>query len=116
MRVEDHLDFCVAMAFSHWDRDPKKNHSLAAFGKRKDGAGVCSYNGSSMEKTLKTHAEYRICGKLDKGSTVFVGRASRLGMWAMAKPCPSCRSMLRAYGVKKVYYTISPGEYGVMRP
>ena len=95
---------------------------IGAVGIRKDGAIVKSRNGpvimdESVGKSSypAAHAEYRLCRKLDKGAVVFVCRIRRGdGSFALARPCIDCQRRLTSKGVKKVYYTISDTEYGVM--
>lgn len=116
MKPEKILDSLCMLAFAHWERDGVKRYSVAAGAKRVSGPWVFSVNSSSRDKTPKAHAECRLVGKIDRGTVVYVARPLADGTWGMAKPCPGCRMALRAFGVKKVYYTISQGNYGVMVP
>lgn len=116
MKPEKILDYACMLAYAHWGRDSRKRFSVAAVAKRSSGPWVCSVNSSSVDRAPRAHAECRIVGKLDRGVTVYVARPMADGTWGMAKPCPGCRIALRAFGVKKVYYTISQGNYGVMVP
>ena len=43
------------------------------------------------------------------GSTIYVYREDRNGQLGMCRPCNMCMSVLKQYGVKKVYYTHSEG-------
>jgi hypothetical protein len=43
----------------------------------------------------------------------FLMLIDRMGNWVMAQPCSQCSSLVRNRGVKKVYFTISNGVYGV---
>jgi len=103
-------------------KEDQRSFLMGAVGVRKDGIIVASSNGSvAMNKTdwrgyfAKAHAEFRICRKLDKGSTVFV---VRIGVgdrtFKLAKPCRTCQNTMRKHGVEKVYYSISDTEYGVI--
>ncbi len=95
---------------------------LAAVGLRSDGAVVQTTNkavrartprGTVPARILASHAESRLCRKLDAGATVFVARIDRMGQWAMASPCWVCRAKMKARRVETVFYTIGPGdEYG----
>lgn len=87
---------------------------LGAAGLRKDGAYVVSYNGAQQAPEWKHHAEARLCRKLTPKSIVAVARVLVDGSWAMAKPCDNCRKCLERMGVKRVYYTIAPDEFGVI--
>jgi|SRR5271166_321315 len=96
-----------------------KNNSrsflLGSIGLRKDGALVSAINSISQTPNRQLHSEYRLSRKLDKGSIVFVARVRLLnGEFAEAKPCFSCEKALRNKGVKRVFYTISHNEYGVI--
>lgn len=93
---------------------------LAAIGIRGDGSLVKSTNKATRakatcaEKIFSTHAEARLCKTLGLGATVFVARVNRQEEWAMAKPCKRCETYLRNKKISKLYYTISPNEYGVL--
>lgn len=116
----------LALAAAHAlpkDGDPR-NFWLGAVGIRADGVLVKARNGSlkptspavpGKHREPSIHAEVRLCRKLDLGAEAFVARVSReTGQWALAKPCSGCLSCLLAKGVKRIYYTISPNEYGVI--
>jgi tRNA(Arg) A34 adenosine deaminase TadA len=88
---------------------------LGSVGVRKDGAIVFASNSVSQEPNRRAHAEYRISNKIDQGSTVYVSRIRLLnGEFAMARPCIDCQKILKSKRVKRVYYTISHNEYGVL--
>jgi hypothetical protein len=101
----------------------KQDFYLAAVGLRSDGTIVDTSNkaarnmspaGTTPPKLPSTHAEVRLCRKLDYGAVVFVARVTKDGKWASAKPCDNCTRALRFRNVKQVYYTIGPDEYGVI--
>lgn len=103
-------------------KDDRRTHKLGAIGLRSDGALVCAANGPVRPETRNgstkaaipsAHAEARVCRKLDYYATVFVVRMQPSG-YGLARPCPHCERRLRKRRVKRVYYTISPSEYGVM--
>ena len=87
---------------------------LGAAGMRKDGAMVVSYNGNPKEPEWTAHAESRLCKKLTPNSIIAVVRVGQSGEWQLSKPCASCQRCLKRVGVKRVYYSIAPNEYGVM--
>lgn len=88
---------------------------LGAVGIRNDGVIVSSRNIAAPDHAPNHHAESRLSRKLTPGSTVWVARVSRLdGGWAMARPCLGCEIRLRSAGVRRVVYTIGPGEWGVI--
>lgn len=80
---------------------------------RSDGVLVIGVNGPARDRMPKAHAEARLCRKLDYYGDVFVARKN-LGGFALAKPCPNCEKALRLRRVRRVYYTISDNEYGVL--
>jgi len=93
--------------------DPNRNFWVGCVAKRKDGAIVASCNEKTKEPVPKAHAESRCLRKAGWGSTLWVARILKSGEWGLAKPCTNCQNMIRHMGVKRVYYTIGPGEYGV---
>jgi hypothetical protein len=82
-----------------------KGYRLCAIGLRADGILVWARNGASVEPTPAVHAEARLSRKLTPGSVVFVVRIRKDGSMALAKPCSSCRNVLRSCGVVEVYYS-----------
>jgi tRNA(Arg) A34 adenosine deaminase TadA len=90
-----------------------KTYKLACVIKRSDGAIVSADNKCYRTIEPRYHAEARALRKADVGCTLFVVRISKSGEWACAKPCKNCQALIRNKGVKKVYYTIGPNEYGV---
>ena len=111
-------------------RSDGRNFFLGALGVRKDGCIVHAQNAAVFDTFKKrdfannyvyrrfpgSHAEIRLTKKLDFGATLYVARVGRNGLYAMARPCECCRSVLKAFRVKKVFYTISNYEYGVWFP
>jgi deoxycytidylate deaminase len=45
---------------------------------------------------------------------IFVYREYRDGTASLAKPCAACMELLRENKIKKIYYSISDDEYGVI--
>ena len=96
-------------------KQDNKSFILGAVGIRRDGAVVYAVNSISQEPNRLLHCEYRICRKIDQGSTIYLVRVRLLnGEYAMSKPCPDCEKVLKSRRVKRVYYTISNNEYGVL--
>ena len=93
-----------------------KNFLLGCIALRKDGAFVRSTNSTVRVPNLNAHAESRVLRKAGHGAILWVARVLRDGSWALAKPCGGCRLLIRNRGVKKVYYTNGPNEYGVWNP
>lgn len=113
-KIWNYFQMAGRMALSKQDR---RTYLLGAIGVRNDGCMVSSMNGPSPVPTREVHAEYKLCRKLDHDAVVYIARV-RVGDGAFvnAKPCASCRKMLRSRRVKKVYYTISNTEYGIWYP
>ncbi len=113
------LHVAARLANDLWGKH-RQGYYLAAIGVRRDGALVHATNKAQLANGFvpvpSTHAEARLCRKLDAGAEVYVARVTRDGLWAMSRPCEGCEAALRARRVRRVYYTIGPGEYGVLHP
>ncbi len=95
--------------------NPRRKAFIGCIAKRADGTIVQSWNGCATDVCPSAHAEARLARKLDVGSVVYVARVRRdNGKMAMSKPCPGCEGRLRSAGVKRVEYSISENEFGVM--
>jgi len=92
----------------------EKHFLLGAVAIRNDGAIVTATNIRTQNREHSAHAEFRCLRKSGSGSVLYVARIDRFGEWAMAKPCELCQSLIKNKRVKKVFYTISPKEFGVM--
>lgn len=58
------------------------------------------------------HAETAVLiayGHRCRNKDMFVVRVKRNGAVANARPCNTCMSMLKKYGIKTVYYTVDNG-------
>jgi tRNA(Arg) A34 adenosine deaminase TadA len=94
----------------------KRSFLLGAVGMRNDGVIVSARNLAAADVTPAAHAEARVVRKLTCNSIVWVARVSRNnGCWALARPCENCQRRMRTAGVKKVFYTIAPNEWGVIQ-
>jgi tRNA(Arg) A34 adenosine deaminase TadA len=88
---------------------------LGSVGVRGDGAIVSAVNAISQEPNRLLHSEYKLSRRLDYGATVYVVRIRLLnGEYAISRPCFSCEKVLKSRRVKRIYYTISNNEYGVI--
>lgn len=94
-------------------KQQNKNFLLGCIAQRKDGVFVRSTNSTVRVPTPSAHAESRVLRKAGYGATLWVARVIRDGSWALAKPCIDCQILIKNRGVKRVYYTIGPNEYGV---
>lgn len=113
------IEDAITLARKHTIRH-KKQFRLCAIGKRQDGLYVHSFNvqiglKGYAARVPEKHAEARVATKLTRNSVVAVARVLRDGTVANAKPCKSCQVRLRNMGVTRVYYTIAPGECGVLQ-
>jgi len=65
------------------------------------------------------HAEVGCIHNIDRskttGSTLYVARVNNQGEFRLSEPCPMCQRALKNAGIKKVYYTISEEEMGVIK-
>lgn len=102
-------------------RKDNRSFLIGAAAIRSDGVCVCSANGPVLmhgddKHYFKwAHAEARVIRKVDKGATVFVVRVCKTtGGFKNARPCQTCINAMRTRMVKKVYYTISNNEFGVI--
>lgn len=86
-------------------RDDHREHIIGAVGIRQDGAMVYARNGAANHPLPATHAEWRLCRKLDRGSVVYVARLRPSGEFGLARPCGTCYAMLKSTGVSQVLYT-----------
>lgn len=111
--------------------DDKRAYLLGAVGVREDGRLVHSrneaiYDTNTRDKSGRfniykrfpeSHAEVRLTGKLGFGADVYITRIARgTGEFAMARPCEICQSILKAFRIKKAYYTIDSSHYGIWYP
>lgn len=92
----------------------KRNFIHGAVGIRSDGAMVTAMNSKTLTPNKAAHAEFRLTNRLDAGSVVYVARINVDGEFMNSKPCKSCVNKMRNKRVKRVYYTISKNEYGIM--
>jgi deoxycytidylate deaminase len=119
--------FAIAAKVAIGDSDMARNFWLGAVGRRRDGAIVTSRNGPAsfggqipkFKKLPGSHAESRLCKKMDTNGEVYVVRVSREHftktnkiLYKNARPCEICQQTLRSRRVKKVYYTAGEDEFG----
>jgi hypothetical protein len=113
-------------------RDDKlKGYWIASIGIRYDGVVIKSANAgvrvaeNSIAKFREiplSHSEVRTLRKMDCGGILCVARTLRIKNLSLqeslriSRPCLVCRNHIKSKRIKKVYYTISPYEYGVWYP
>lgn len=107
-------------------KDDRRWFLLGAVGIRDDGTLVKSFNGSTEYPKREVHAEFRLSRKLDYGATVYVARVRMdttiapdgtkilTPTFGMSRPCQPCMRALHAKRVKRIYYTISKNEFGII--
>jgi tRNA(Arg) A34 adenosine deaminase TadA len=110
------LAFFEVAARTATSKMDRRSFLLGAIGIRNDGVMVRSLNSPTENKNRKAHAECKLCRKLDYGAeAVYVARVRFDNFqFGMARPCSSCRKILKTKKVKKVFYTISQSSYGVI--
>ena len=97
-------------------RNDNRSFHLGAVGMRNDGVIVTARNIAATDITPDAHAEARVVKKLTLDSCVWVARVGKgTRDWALARPCSSCQRRMKSAGVRKVVYTISPNEWGVIQ-
>jgi hypothetical protein len=118
-RIFSYLELAAQTAVGK--TDDRRSFFLGAVGIRFDGAIVRSLNSSTDVPNRLAHAEARLAKKLDFGTPevytarlTFAGTPGNKGTFALAKPCYSCCKILLSRGVQQVFYSIGPGEYGVI--
>jgi len=111
-KVFNYLEMAGKLALSN---NRERNFYIASIGLRKDGAIVSAINGFDCTPNYALHSEFRLAKKLDVGSIVYVARIRLDTMnFGLARPCFSCMKALKNKGCIKVYYSVAPGEYGVI--
>jgi tRNA(Arg) A34 adenosine deaminase TadA len=107
--IRSYLNRAFELAMKNRDR---RHYFIGAIGIRDDGTTVGATNISTPQRCRESHAEFRLSRKLDVGAVVYVARSSKTNTWANSRPCEGCQQALRNKGVKRVYYTIGPSEFG----
>jgi tRNA(Arg) A34 adenosine deaminase TadA len=93
----------------------KRCFLLGAVGIRNDGAMISAINGSSEYPNRHAHAKKKALSMMDFYATIYVVRVRvGNGTLAMARPCKSCMKALKSKKIKRIYYSISNNEYGVI--
>lgn len=104
----------LRMAIELARRQRKINHyksmSVAVVARRCDGTIVKSHNGhGNHDKHYRhsplSHAEARVCKKLDARAHVAIARVKRDGTIGLAKPCSYCMMFMRSRRVANIEWT-----------
>ena len=109
------FNFLEIAAKTATHRKDERSFLLGSIGIRSDGKLVKAFNSPSEFPDRTAHSEFRLSKKLDYGATVYVARV-RLqdGQFGMSRPCFNCMKVLKSKKVKRIYYTISAGEFGII--
>ena len=113
-RVERYFRLAQAVALKGDTFEARRKYRLGAVGVRSDGAIVTASNVPSRKPNVLAHAEARLVRKLNRGSEIFIVRVLRNNQLSNARPCPACQKAIRLRGIRRVYYSISEGEHGVI--
>ena len=109
------FNFFEIAASTAVSKNDKRCFLLGAVGIRGDGTIVKALNSTTECPNRQVHAEFRLSKKLDSGAIVYVARIRLIdGKFGIARPCYSCMKVLISKKVKKIYYTISENEFGVI--
>ena len=107
--------FMMAKEIAQAREDDGRQFFHGAVGLRKDGLIVCASNIRSPGFIPGCHAETRLSRKMDKGGVVYVVRVRRMdGSFANSRPCQDCLRAMSRMKIRRVYYSISDNEYGVI--
>lgn len=93
----------------------QKQYHLGCIVIRSDGSVVSAFNSRSRDRAPSLHAEVKALKKAGKAHTLYISRVMANGSWGLAKPCSTCIETIKKHKVKKIYYTISYNEYGVIK-
>ena len=91
-----------------------RHYLLGCVAVRGDGCIVRASNGPTPVPMRAMHAEYRVTKKINYDAVVYVARVLRDGSYGTAMPCASCMKALKMKRVKKVYFTISNNDFGMV--
>lgn len=108
-----------ALRLAEKSTNPWRLGCILAHGKRIISRGVNDSKGHPRAyRDSGRHAELdavlRSAPEELDGAFAYVGRITKTGRPAMAKPCWHCEELLRDSGISRVYYSIGPGEWGVL--
>tara|TARA_R110002012_G_scaffold319529_1_gene540511 strand:- start:8216 stop:8653 length:438 start_codon:yes stop_codon:yes gene_type:complete len=77
-----------------------RNGKIVASGVNKKG-----FRGTSIHAEIDALRQLRYNKKRAKGSTMFISRHTKAGLYANAKPCANCLEVMKMVGVKQVAWT-----------
>lgn len=113
-KVERYFRLAKSIALKGDTNNIYRNHRLGAVGVRTDGVVVTANNIPCIQQDAHSHAEARLVRKLNCGSEIYVVRILRSNKLSNAHPCIKCQNAMRLRGIRRVYYSISDNEYGVI--
>lgn len=90
-----------------------KNSLILATGRNRS-TGKIHLGNIKKDGFISLHAEIDACSRISKsqlkGTTIYVYRELADGKTASAKPCLSCQSKLKKFGIKRAIFTNENGE------
>ena len=98
------------------ESDSETNHLLCAMVIKRNRVLSVGYNSRKTSPKMKTkmmmmHAECDAvlrCHESDlAGADIIVARARSSGRPGLAKPCPTCESVLKSAGIRRAIYTLT---------
>jgi len=115
-KVERYFRLAKTIAAKGDIPDIKRKCRLGAVGVRSDGTIVTANNIPCRKPNnrARSHAEARLVRKLNHGSEMYVVRILRNNALSNARPCIKCQNAIRLRGIRRVYYSISDSQYGVI--
>ena len=113
-KIKKYFNIAKAVAENGDCKEAARKYRIGAVGIRSEGTAVFASNISTRVPNPDAHAEKRLVKKLNEGAIVFVVRITRDNKFANARPCATCRKAMKRRGIKKIFYSISEHEFGVM--
>ena len=115
-KVERYFRLAKTVAAKGDISDAKRKYRLGAVGIRSDGTVVTANNVPCRQPNdrAQSHAEARLVRKLNHGSEMYVVRILHNNALGNACPCIKCQNAMRLRGIRRVYYSISDDQYGVI--
>lgn len=109
------FDYFHIAALTATQKQDNRSFLLGSVAVRADGKLVRSFNSPSEVPNRMAHSEFRLSKKLDYGATVYVARVKLIdGSFGMSKPCHNCMKALVSKKVRRIYYTITSSEFGII--
>lgn len=112
-------------AFETAEHSPFLQHRVGAVVVKKGRVLSTGYNEIRWNQRLRKeniHAEESAIVKLLQarrlsslhGADIYVSRITPGGRSGIAKPCPTCQNLIKAVGIRRIFYTTDGGATGTM--